>query len=227
MLITYNCESSQIKKYNNFLYCNFTSILIFDVHTFWFRCAGCYNDVWGLFYIKTSGCDSNISSFCVVFLCFCLLKLPLCVCSLSKHLYLISFSACLSYMNNKLRFILVVFFKYRKALQEESKQNSNSVFFRLYMIVVGIYAGVQFFISFLMRIPACHHMTNQCDHWPFIRFVKWMRQVFLLPFLLAKLFLLYAWFSFYVLDYIFWSIVKMVTVLCPWIVFLFNILGVF
>jgi callose synthase len=146
---------------------------------------------------------------------------------LSKHLYLISFSACLSYVNNKLPFILVVFFKYRKALQEESKQNSNSVFFRLYMIVVGIYAGVQFFISFLMRIPACHHMTNQCDHWPFIRFVKWMRQVFLLPFLLAKLFLLYAWFSFYVLNYIFWSIVKMVTVLCPWIVFLFNILGVF
>ncbi|KAG6787621.1 hypothetical protein POTOM_003664 [Populus tomentosa] len=67
-------------------------------------------------------------------------------------------------------------FLYVKALQEESKQNSNSVFFRLYMIVVGIYAGVQFFISFLMRIPACHHMTNQCDHWPFIRFVKWMRQ---------------------------------------------------
>lgn len=58
------------------------------------------------------------------------------------------------------------------------------------MIVVGIYAGVQFFISFLMRIPACHTMTNQCDHWPFIRFIKWMRQVFLLLFLLAKLFLL-------------------------------------
>ncbi|KAG5227574.1 callose synthase [Salix suchowensis] len=67
-------------------------------------------------------------------------------------------------------------FIYVKALQEESKQNSNSVFLRLYMIVVGIYAGVQFFISFLMRIPACHTMTNQCDHWPFIRFIKWMRQ---------------------------------------------------
>lgn len=67
-------------------------------------------------------------------------------------------------------------FIYVKALQEESKQNSNSVFLRLYMIVVGIYAGVQFFISILMRIPACHTMTNQCDHWPFIRFIKWMRQ---------------------------------------------------
>ncbi|XP_061343058.1 callose synthase 9 [Gastrolobium bilobum] len=67
-------------------------------------------------------------------------------------------------------------FLYVKALQEESKRNANSVIFRLYVIVIGIYAGVQFFISFLMRIPACHRLTNQCDRWPLIRFVKWMRQ---------------------------------------------------
>ncbi|KAE8037014.1 hypothetical protein FH972_009641 [Carpinus fangiana] len=67
-------------------------------------------------------------------------------------------------------------FLYVKALQEESKPNSESVVFRLYVIVVGIYAGVQFFISFFMRIPACHRLTNQCDRWPLIRFAKWMRQ---------------------------------------------------
>ncbi|KAL2323845.1 hypothetical protein Fmac_022903 [Flemingia macrophylla] len=67
-------------------------------------------------------------------------------------------------------------FLYIKALQEESKRNANSVVFRLYVIVIGIYAGVQIFISFLMRIPACHRLTNQCDRWPLIRFVKWMRQ---------------------------------------------------
>ncbi|TKY50586.1 Callose synthase 9 [Spatholobus suberectus] len=67
-------------------------------------------------------------------------------------------------------------FLYVKALQEESKRNANSVVYRLYVIVIGIYAGVQFFISFLMRIPACHRLTNQCDRWPLIRFVKWMRQ---------------------------------------------------
>jgi hypothetical protein len=66
----------------------------------------------------------------------------------------------------------------RKALQEESKRDSNSVIFRFYVLVVGIYAGVQFFISFFMRIPACHLLTNQCDRWPLIRFVKWLRQVF-------------------------------------------------
>ncbi|XP_062171494.1 callose synthase 9 [Alnus glutinosa] len=67
-------------------------------------------------------------------------------------------------------------FLYVKALQEESKPNADSVIFRLYLIVVGIYAGVQFFISFFMRIPACHHLTNQCDRWSLVRFVKWMRQ---------------------------------------------------
>ncbi|XP_027367139.1 callose synthase 9 isoform X2 [Abrus precatorius] len=67
-------------------------------------------------------------------------------------------------------------FLYVKALQEESKRNANSVVYRLYVIVIGIYAGVQLFISSLMRIPACHQLTNQCDRWPLIRFVKWMRQ---------------------------------------------------
>ena len=69
---------------------------------------------------------------------------------------------------------------YRKALQEESKPNADSVIFRLYCIVIGIYAGIQFFISFLLRIPAFHLLTNQCDRWPLIRFVKWMRQVLFL-----------------------------------------------
>ncbi|XP_065627232.1 callose synthase 9 [Quercus suber] len=65
---------------------------------------------------------------------------------------------------------------YVKALQEESKPNANSVIFRLYCIVIGIYASIQFFISFLLRIPAFHLLSNQCDRWPLIRFVKWMRQ---------------------------------------------------
>ncbi|KAK7310312.1 hypothetical protein RJT34_07750 [Clitoria ternatea] len=66
-------------------------------------------------------------------------------------------------------------FLYVKALQEESR-NAKSFVFKLYVIVIGVYAGVQFFISFLMRIPACHRLTNQCDRSPVIRFFKWMRQ---------------------------------------------------
>ncbi|XP_010535892.1 PREDICTED: callose synthase 9 isoform X2 [Tarenaya hassleriana] len=67
-------------------------------------------------------------------------------------------------------------FLYVRALQEDTKPNSSSVVFKLYVIVIAIYGGVQFFISFLMRIPACHYMTDQCDRWPVIRFFKWMRQ---------------------------------------------------
>ncbi|KAJ4724122.1 Callose synthase-like protein [Melia azedarach] len=67
-------------------------------------------------------------------------------------------------------------FLYVKGVQEYSKPNSESIIFRLYVIVIGIYGGLQFFLSFLMRIPACHHLTNQCDRWPLIRFVNWMRQ---------------------------------------------------
>lgn len=65
----------------------------------------------------------------------------------------------------------------RQALKEESKPNSNPVVFRIYIFVIGIYAGVQLFLGVLMRIPACHRMTNKCDRSPVIRFFKWMRQV--------------------------------------------------
>ncbi|MED6111743.1 Callose synthase 9, partial [Stylosanthes scabra] len=67
-------------------------------------------------------------------------------------------------------------FLYVKALIEENKRNGNSAFYRLYVLIIGIYAGVQFFLGFLMRIPAMHQLSNQCDSWSVIRFVKWMRQ---------------------------------------------------
>ncbi|PSR90233.1 Callose synthase [Actinidia chinensis var. chinensis] len=67
-------------------------------------------------------------------------------------------------------------FLYVKALQQKSKSNELSTLFKVYIIVLGIYAGVQIFISFLMRIPAFHRLANQCDHWPLIRLIKWMHQ---------------------------------------------------
>ncbi|KNA05699.1 hypothetical protein SOVF_187870 [Spinacia oleracea] len=64
----------------------------------------------------------------------------------------------------------VITFLYVKSLQGEA------TIYRIYVIVIGIYAGVQFFISFFMRIPACHRLTDQCDRWSVVRFLKWMRQ---------------------------------------------------
>lgn len=67
-------------------------------------------------------------------------------------------------------------FLYVKALEDNSNQNSNSTVFKIYVVVLAIYAGVQFFVSFLLRFPACHRLTNRCDSWPVVRFIKWMHQ---------------------------------------------------
>ncbi|MCL7030897.1 hypothetical protein MKW94_030259 [Papaver nudicaule] len=71
---------------------------------------------------------------------------------------------------------VVISYLYVKALQEQSKPNPSSVIFRMYVFVVGIYAGVQLLFSLLMRIPACHSLTNSCDRWAVVRFFKWMHQ---------------------------------------------------
>ncbi|KAI3969711.1 hypothetical protein MKX01_020272, partial [Papaver californicum] len=71
---------------------------------------------------------------------------------------------------------VVISYLYVKALHGQSKPNSTSVIFRMYVFVIGIYAGVQLLFSLLMRIPACHSLTNSCDHWAAIRFFKWMHQ---------------------------------------------------
>ncbi|KAK9124976.1 hypothetical protein Scep_013822 [Stephania cephalantha] len=65
---------------------------------------------------------------------------------------------------------------YVKALQEQSKPSSSSIIFRAYVFVLGIYAGVHLFVSFLMRIPACHRLTSRCDSFSIVRFFKWMHQ---------------------------------------------------
>ncbi|KAJ4886039.1 Callose synthase 9 [Raphanus sativus] len=65
-------------------------------------------------------------------------------------------------------------FLYVRALQEDSKPNSDSVMFKLYVILIAIYGGVQLFSSILMRVPTCHNIANKCDGWTLIRFFKWM-----------------------------------------------------
>ncbi|PIN22751.1 1,3-beta-glucan synthase/callose synthase catalytic subunit [Handroanthus impetiginosus] len=71
---------------------------------------------------------------------------------------------------------VVICFLYVRALEEESNANSTSVIYRIYVIVLCIYAGAKFCLSFLLHIPAFHHLSNQCDNWPVIRFIKWMHQ---------------------------------------------------
>lgn len=68
---------------------------------------------------------------------------------------------------------------YRKALQERNKSLAGSLILRVYVIIIAIYAGIMFFMSVLMRLPACHSLTNSCSSWTLVHFLKWMNQVFL------------------------------------------------
>ncbi|VFQ83915.1 unnamed protein product [Cuscuta campestris] len=61
-------------------------------------------------------------------------------------------------------------------LVEKTKPNGDLIFFKIYVIALSVYAGVHLFLSFLLQIPTCHRLTNQCDQWLLIRFVKWMHQ---------------------------------------------------
>lgn len=154
------------------------------------RCSGCYHDVWCILYIKTCSCQSDFPSFCLVQHSFCVHMFPLCVCSFfffmgfTKFLTLIlpsPFSFFSSFCGNPPLLYCGITFGHvscdRKALEDSSNQNSNSTLFRIYVVVLAIYAGVQFFVSFLLRIPACHSLTSRCDNWSVVRFIKWMHQV--------------------------------------------------
>eukprot|EP01018_Ginkgo_biloba_P032191 Gb_22029 [translate_table: standard] len=65
---------------------------------------------------------------------------------------------------------------YVKVLQERGKPNSNSSYFRIYALVLGLYAAAQLFVGLLLRIPSYRALTNKCDQWSLVQFVKWMYQ---------------------------------------------------
>ncbi|XP_057776741.1 callose synthase 9 [Salvia miltiorrhiza] len=67
-------------------------------------------------------------------------------------------------------------FLYVKALEDKSDNNNTSVVYKLYVIVLSIYAGAKFCLSFLLHIPACHRLSDRCDSWPLVRWMKWMHE---------------------------------------------------
>lgn len=76
--------------------------------------------------------------------------------------------------------VLFSFYNFRKALEDKSNNNNTSVVYKLYVIVLSIYAGAKFCLSFLLHIPACHRLSDRCDSWPLVRWMKWMHQVYIL-----------------------------------------------
>ncbi|KAG6633255.1 hypothetical protein I3843_12G034200 [Carya illinoinensis] len=71
---------------------------------------------------------------------------------------------------------VVVTYIYLKVLQERNDRNSNnSFYFRIYILGVGIYAALRLVFAFLLKVPACHTLSEMSDQ-SFFQFFKWIYQ---------------------------------------------------
>lgn len=66
---------------------------------------------------------------------------------------------------------------FRKVLEERNKNTSDSFYFRIYVLVLGVYAGLRLVFAFLLKFPACHRLSEMSDQ-SFLQFFKWIYQVY-------------------------------------------------
>ncbi|KAL6641747.1 hypothetical protein ACP70R_019928 [Stipagrostis hirtigluma subsp. patula] len=64
----------------------------------------------------------------------------------------------------------------RKVLEEKNARNSDSIYFRIYVLVLGGYAAVRLFFALMAKIPACHRLSSFSDRSQFFQFFKWIYQ---------------------------------------------------
>jgi len=70
----------------------------------------------------------------------------------------------------------------RKVMDEMDNKNSDSTYFRIYILVLGVYMAIRIAFALLAKIPALHTVSELSDRWPFFQFFKWIYQVcFLAP----------------------------------------------
>ncbi|KAF8780207.1 hypothetical protein HU200_001875 [Digitaria exilis] len=67
---------------------------------------------------------------------------------------------------------LTICYLYVKALQD----GTQSATFKIYVFIIGAYAGVQIIMSLLTSVPCCRGLTEACYRWSAIRLIKWMHQ---------------------------------------------------
>lgn len=79
--------------------------------------------------------------------------------------------------------------KFRNVLDERNKANSDSTYFRIYILVLGVYTAVRLTFATLVKIPACHSLSDLSDRWPFFQFFKWIYQVILFTYWIMIYFL--------------------------------------
>ncbi|KAM0935660.1 putative 1,3-beta-glucan synthase [Dioscorea sansibarensis] len=65
---------------------------------------------------------------------------------------------------------------YLKVMEERNKRNSDSTYFRIYVLVLGVYVAIRTLFALLVKIPACHRLSDASDRWSFFQFFKWIYQ---------------------------------------------------
>ncbi|XP_022769983.1 callose synthase 10 isoform X3 [Durio zibethinus] len=68
-----------------------------------------------------------------------------------------------------------VAYVYVKVLEERNDQNSNSFYFRIYILVLGVYFALRVILGLLLKFPACHTLSEMSDQ-SFFQFFKWIYQ---------------------------------------------------
>lgn len=69
-----------------------------------------------------------------------------------------------------------IMYLYLKVLDERNSQSSDSTYFRVYILVLGVYVVVRMTFALVVKIPACHRLSSMSDRWPFFQFFKWIYQ---------------------------------------------------
>ncbi|PON45648.1 Glycosyl transferase [Parasponia andersonii] len=69
-----------------------------------------------------------------------------------------------------------VTYVYLKVLDERNNRSSNnSFYFRIYILVLGVYAATRLVFGLLLKFPACHKLSEMSDQ-SFFQFFKWIYQ---------------------------------------------------
>lgn len=68
-----------------------------------------------------------------------------------------------------------VLYLYLKVLGEWNRQQTNSFYFRIYILVLGVYAAVRLVFAVFLKFPACHSLSQMSDQ-RFFQFFKWIYQ---------------------------------------------------
>lgn len=75
-------------------------------------------------------------------------------------------------MNNLLNVL-----HFRKVMDETNSSNSDSTYYRIYLLVLGVYAAIRLSFGLLVKIPACHKLSEISDRHAFFQFFKWIYEV--------------------------------------------------